>query len=181
MVRRGMAAALCAAALVVSGCSDDPPEPKPLDPPTGSESTTAPPTSEPPETQTPEQLIRDWIRTSYEVQISGETDDFRELGRDCSPCDKFARRVEKIYTDGGWIKPPRQRVAAVKFETKYQDGRQIYQASTRSPRWSLKESKAASVSKQPGGPATYRFELKRFADQWRVTDYTIVVDAEDVA
>lgn len=176
MVRRGMAAALCAAALVLVGCSDDPPKPKPLDPPSGSESPTPPPTSEPPKAQTPEEAIRTWIQVSYDVQTSGETGEFRSLGRDCKPCDKFADRIDSVYADGGWVKPPLQKLKSTKLKEKFSDGRRVYRASVLSPPWSYKEHGGAKVTKERGGPSTLQIELRQFDGSWLVTHYGVLLD-----
>jgi hypothetical protein len=176
MIRRGMAAALCAAALLAGGCSDDPPEPKPLDPPTGSETTTAPPTSEPPKAQTPEKAIREWIQASYDAQVTGKTDDFRALGQGCKPCDKFANQVDDIYANGGWVKPPLQRVVSNKLEQNLSDAHRVYHARVTSPPWSYKARADAKVAKERGGPSTLQIEMKRIDGRWLIVHYAVLME-----
>lgn len=180
MVRRGMAAALCAAALLLSACSDDPPEPKPLDPPTGSETTTAPPTSEPPKAQTPEALIRAWLRAVDKAQDTGETDELRRAFPDCRACTTFAERVDGIYAAGGWVKAPAKKKVSIKIREKLGDDRRMYEVRFVAPPWSLKESAKAKAVRQKGGPGTQAMELSLVDNEWRIVDIKTVIDGEDV-
>jgi hypothetical protein len=179
MARRGMAAALCAAALVVSGCSDDPPEPKPLDPPTGSETTTAPPTSEPPKAQTPEALIRSWLTAVDEAQASGDTGALRRAFPGCAACTTFADRVDEIYDAGGWVKAPLKKNISIKLREKRSTGRRIYDVTFFAPPWLLKESAKAKAVRQKGGPGTQAMELAQVENDWSLLDIKTVIDGQD--
>ena len=75
-VRRALALTL-AVPVLLAGCSDDP-EPKPKIPePTSSSPTPTPTESETPEAESPEDFIRRWVEAGDEMQVTGETAEYR--------------------------------------------------------------------------------------------------------
>lgn len=125
MVRRGTVAALCAAALVLVGCSDDPPKPKPLDPPTstptGAENT-PPTTTDSPDTETPTARVeptmpaaakqltepgaKAFVKYYYAIiNYAWNTGDVGELSslseEQCKTCWGYIAQLEKVYGAGG--------------------------------------------------------------------------------
>lgn len=88
--------------LLLAGCSDDPePQPRMPDPPPSSSPT--PTASETVEAESAEEFIRRWAQALRDMQATGKTADFRELGPRCESCNAAADRVEQIYAAGGAI------------------------------------------------------------------------------
>lgn len=165
-----MAAALCAAALLLSGCSDDPPEPKPLDPPTGSETPTTPPTSEPPQAQTPEETIREFVRLQTEMEATGDAKAFRAMGHNCEYCEGYGDTVEGIYKRGGEMTSTGWTIKSIRPHAVHQTGRRtydlIYDEGPTSYRW----AKGSKVKREPARKGVrYKIELTRVDGQWKVT------------
>lgn len=176
MVRRGMAAALCAAALLLSGCSDDPPEPKPIDPdeqtdvPSSPTTPTSPTVSATPEPPRPEDTIREFVRVQNEMERTGDATDFLALGYKCDYCRKYARLVEGIYKRGGvmnsagWTirsitRQPARTKGLRSFDVVFDDGATSY-------RW----EKGAPTKRDPARKGVrYLFELRQHDDAWKVS------------
>lgn len=167
-----MAAALCAATLVLGACSDDPPEPKPLDPPSSStsESPTAPPTSEPPNASTPEQTIREFVRLKTALEKTGDAAEFRAISYNCEFCRSYAARVEKIYERGGFVRTQGWQLRSVRrasaLETKPE---RTYKIVIDNPVTRLKKREGARVETLPAGKAAeLLIALVQVDGQWKV-------------
>jgi hypothetical protein len=163
-VRRTLAAAL-AAGVLLAGCSDDPePTFEPPASPSPSESETS---SAEPEAQSPEEFIREWFELNTEMQNSGETDEFLRVSRGCRPCSGLAKRVKRIYGDGGFIEIASQDVVEMDLGSRSSTIKQfdvvVQTAPTR-----YRESEGADLANYDGGRATYQLTIIREGDTWRM-------------
>ena len=101
-VRRALALTL-AVPVLLAGCSDDP-EPKPKIPETTSSSPTPTPTeSETPEAESPEDFIRRWVEAGDEMQVTGETAEYRRIVAKCKAVRGVRRQVDDVYGQGGSV------------------------------------------------------------------------------
>jgi hypothetical protein len=89
--------------LLLAGCSEEEPEPRMPDPPSSSSTTPSPTPSETVEAESAEDFIRRWADVMREMQASGDTEEFRDLGPDCESCTATADRIEAIYAGGGSV------------------------------------------------------------------------------
>jgi hypothetical protein len=163
-VRRALALAL-AVPLLLAGCTDDPePTPKIPDP------TTSSPSDEPAETETPapesaEDFIRRWAEALREMQTTGQTAAFRELGPDCESCNKTADRVEQIYGGGGSIEWAGWTIRSIK---PYGEATNQYRVVERSAPTRYRESDDAPWKRLAGGQTPHVFELEQSGSAWAV-------------
>jgi len=112
-VRRALALTVVVP-LLLAGCSDDEPTPKMPDPPPSSSSTPSPSETETAEAESAEEFIRRWVEAGDEMQVTGETAEFRQLSRKCQACGQAADQVEAIYASGGSIDFDGTRVGLLK-------------------------------------------------------------------
>lgn len=163
------------AGLALTGCGDDPIEPRPYDPSeqtsnTSSASATASPTeSATPEPRTPEDTIREFVRVKLEMERSGDATDFLAMSYKCEYCRKYGDLVEGIYKRGGvmhsagWkirsIKPRALRLKDRKsFDVIFDDGATSY-------RW----EKGAPIKRDRARKGVrYLFELRLRSGVWKI-------------
>ncbi|TNM45158.1 hypothetical protein FHP29_04960 [Nocardioides albidus] len=124
-MRTALALTAIVATLALGGCGDDDTEPG--DPtstwtPTGTmeapTSPTADPLTEAPADETARQFIRRWVALGNQMQATGETAGFlATAGPDCTSCHKFAKKVERIYRNGGYIRGGTDQIIAMQAES----------------------------------------------------------------
>jgi hypothetical protein len=114
--RWGVVSAMVAV-LLTAGCgqSEAPAEPK-LPP---SESSAPKPESEPSgmtDEESVEAFVREWAREHTEMYNSGDIESFVALSSKCEPCLETARRVERAYDSGGWVRSEPWRLTRVRAD-----------------------------------------------------------------
>lgn len=167
--------------LLVGGCSEDNPEPEPLDPApsaaSGTPSPTAKPTGAPtlpPEARgTSDKAAIAFVEHVIEVlNYSAKTLDTRALTRlsspDCAACEGIIRRTQQIRADSGHIDGG----AWSPVETQVMTGgsnrfRQV-QAVLDYDEQVLVEAKGSKEQRYPAGRTVYVFDLERSGGGWRV-------------
>ncbi len=129
---------------------------------------TTTPTVDPRE-ETAKQFIRRYVATGNEMQRTGDTLAFRELiGPDCLACKKFARLVERIYSNGGYIESDGERVISLT-----NDGiPEQWTAEMSAEPTRFQRSAGGRVETLPGGTYVARFYLTRSRHGWTVSDTT---------
>lgn len=159
---RRTAVALAAAALLISGCSDDPEprfEPPPSPSPSESETTAEP------EAQSPEAFIREWFELNTEMQNTGETSAFLSASRNCTPCDDLAKRVERIYQRGGFVDIESQDVRDITPGSRSATIKQfdvvVFATPTR-----YREAAGGQMQSYAGGRADVQVTLVKYNDGW---------------
>ncbi|GAA5108842.1 hypothetical protein GCM10023339_08290 [Alloalcanivorax gelatiniphagus] len=162
-VPRALALALVVP-LLLAGCSDDVPTPKLPDP------TTSSPTSEPTETATAEpesaeDFIRRWSDALRDMQASGQTEAFRNLGPNCESCIKTADRVEEIYGGGGAIEWKGWTILSISPNGAAENQFRVVEKSAPTR---YRESASAPWKQLDGGRAPHVFELEPSGDSWVV-------------
>ena len=92
-----------AGALLLAGCSSDPEATPKMPDPTPSSSSPTASESETPEAESAEEFIRRWVDVNQKMFVTGETDEFHNLGPNCDDCRKIAETVTNIYDGGGSV------------------------------------------------------------------------------
>ena len=85
--------------LALTGCGDDDPEPK-IQP----TETVQPTETESPEPESVEAFLDLWADTETRMLNSGETGPYREITEGCAACTSAADDMERIYSNGGFVK-----------------------------------------------------------------------------
>jgi hypothetical protein len=112
-VRRWLVAVCCLPLLGLAGCSDDPSQAQPQDPPSSS-ATAKPSPSEtgptiPPEAQGTDEasakaFVKHWFEVFSSAMVSGETADLKSLSASsCQSCSAFVEVIDRTYSRGGRI------------------------------------------------------------------------------
>lgn len=158
-VRRLVAA--LGATLLLAGCGGDP-EPK-VEPTPSSPSTTMSASDKP---ASAEEFVNAWVRASNDMQVTGETTEYRELSAQCAPCLAVADHVDRVYKGGGHIETSGLTVRRTKFQgnasTKDVD---LYGTSA-----VVRIVKPSGTSRLPGGPAHFLLSIKRVGSSWVATN-----------
>ncbi len=171
----GLGWALLVTGLV--GCGGDEPPPEPPSSATGSPSPTptdSPSASDTAGPETAEDFIRRWVEANTEMQNTGETAEFRKLGRGCSPCKSVADTVDSFYSAGGYVKTEGWNIESVEpgHESSGDGSQLILHIESRPTEY--KESADGDVMRLPGEITRYRFDLGSRNDHWVVTDFVEV-------
>ncbi|WP_139227590.1 DUF6318 family protein [Nocardioides alpinus] len=162
-VRRALALALVVP-LLLAGCSEEPePTPKIPDPTSSSPSPTAT-ESETPEAESAEDFIRRWADALQEMQATGETGPFRELGPACESCSETADRVEQIYAAGGAIEWDGWTILSIEENGASDEFRVI----ERSAPTRFRESSDAPWKRLDGGRTPHVIQLESAGTSWLV-------------
>ncbi|QIG41565.1 hypothetical protein G5V58_01170 [Nocardioides anomalus] len=107
MTRTRLALAAVAAAVLLSACQDDDPEPKVADPTPSATSVESPPsqtatTSPVAQPRSPEETVRAWVDAQNHALASGDTTALRELAAEaCQGCDDYPDGIDQIVGAGG--------------------------------------------------------------------------------
>lgn len=156
-VRRALALTI-AVSVLLAGCSDDP-EPTPNIPdPTSSSPTPTEPASEEPEAESPEEFVRRWVEVDRDMQNSGDISEYERISGECETCMSVARRIEKIFANGGFVKTKGLAILSVKDQAGT-GGRRVVDVRVRSAPTVYKESADGREQRFPGGTITYRMRL----------------------
>ncbi|NPD03798.1 hypothetical protein HN031_03750 [Nocardioides sp. zg-1308] len=171
-VRRALAVAL-AVPLLLTGCSEDEPEPRMPDPPPTSTSPTDEPTqTETAEAESAEDFIRRWVKAGDEMQVTGETDEYRSLvGETCKACAGFLESVEDVYGGGGSVKFGGSTINRIAMREKKPP---TYAVTKTLPETIIERDRDAEPEVLAAGRTTLLVILKRTADSWLVTYYGIL-------
>lgn len=168
-VRRTVVA-LVGAALLASGCSDDPESRfQPTDPPSPTESTT----TAQPEAQSPEEFIREWVELQRDMQNTGNVDEYLVASAGCESCLSTARLVEGYYAAGGFVRTQGRSILAIRPIKRGE----TYDVKVRSAPTEYRESADGPLQSFAGGVTTYRVTLRRQNNSWILTDEVEVSDS----
>jgi hypothetical protein len=150
--------------LFSSGCGDDPIKPKPFETPTASTSP-APTQSGTPQAESPEQFIRRWVEAQNDMQVSGDTKEYRCLGYKCDACNGFADTIDGIYAAGGHVETLGWKILSLK------DGptNSSFALNVDIRPTVYVELKGGPEKKLPGGSPTEIIQFVKRNGQWRVT------------
>lgn len=159
------------AGLLLSACSDDPPDPQATPTPTASSSPTPTETAQPSaQPQTAEDFIANWVHLQNEMLSSGETADYAVVTRGCQTCQALVQQVERIYAAGGWIKGGDWTVVSTEVV-----GRQgsvvVMRVELQTVTSKFRESPSAEIQTSPGGTPTARVELSKRGPTWNLDDF----------
>jgi hypothetical protein len=120
-----------------------------------------------PTEETARQFIRRWIRTDDEMQVSGDTAEFRKLhGPECSSCEQLAAFIEEVYEHGGAIETEPVSVVEIHRDTKDQ-----WTVHLEAPETAIRKTADAEVERLAGGPFTLIVYLERTDGNWKIIDY----------
>lgn len=170
-VRRLLALAL-AGPVLLAGCSDEAePTPKLPDPPSSSASPT-PDETETPEAESPKDFIRRWVEVNTQMQNTGEVAEYVELSSKCEPCRQTAERIERIYSDGGYVRTEGWVIRKV-IDRSGAGGGPVLDLQIESSPTEYKERASGEVKSLSGGDIVMRVRLSRAAP-WRVVRLTQV-------
>lgn len=167
-VRRTLVA-LVGAVLLLTGCTADA---EPRFTPTDSPSPSVSETSAEPEAQTPEEFIREWFELNTEMQNTGETAAFLAVSKSCRPCASLAKRVDRIYSAGGFIRLDTQRVADIDLGSRSATIKQFDVVVITAPT-KYRESEDGKLLSYGGGRASYQLTLIREESSWRMDNVLI--------
>lgn len=169
-LRRSVAAfavAVCLPMLAACG-EDEKPEIKraPVsETPSASESPSA---SETPEPESAKAFIRRWQELSDEMQVSGDTGEFRKLStRLCESCKSLADRVDQIYEAGGQVEYAGSKLLSI-TRTGGSKHMPQFEMERRAGRVSVTESAGAKPIKGAPVTDTYVIVLKHQGNSWKV-------------
>jgi hypothetical protein len=153
----------CSVALVLGACGggDD----SVADPPVSS--TTSSPT-ESPQHESAEHFIRRWAEAEKRMENTGETRRYLALSRGCEACRTLARRVERYYAAGGYVKWGGWRILSIDVNSK-QKNSTTYAVRNNSLPTEYKTSSKAPVHHFSGGVTTELLQLQRLSDSWNVS------------
>lgn len=173
MSPRPRSAAVVAALLAwtLTACSDDPEpivEPTPSPTSTAPTEPTSPPTSEPPERESAEQFIRRWQGVSFEMQNTGNVDNYLAMTRSCGSCEALAQGVSEIYADGGYVDNARGAVSSIERAGKVDDVF-IYEFDLRTRPSQIVDREGEVETELSGGQARFQINLEMQGDTWIVT------------
>lgn len=163
-VRRTLALTF-AVPLLLAGCSDEAqPTPKMPDPTTSS-STPSPTESETPQAESAEDFIRRWSEELRDMQVSGDSEAFRELGPQCESCLATAKRVDQIYAAGGEIRWAGWTIHSIEPNGKAANEFRVVETSAPTR---FRESLDAPWQRLDGGRTPHVFELAPSGSSWVV-------------
>jgi hypothetical protein len=153
--------------MFVSGCGGDPVKPKPFETPTASTSPT-PTQTAPPQAESAEAFVRRWVTAQNDMQMSGDTKDYRSMGFKCDACDGFADIIDRIYAAGGHVETLGWRIVSI------QDGptKLSFALDVDIRPTTYVEVKGGPKKRLPGGSPTEFIQFLKRAGQWRVTRVT---------
>ena len=157
------AAAAALALLFTAACSAAEPR---AAAPTPSE--TQPPPTSPSPTLNREATIRAWLKALVDMQNTGDSGPFTGLSaKSCEYCQKFAQRINGIYSSGGHATAGVMEVVAIHPQAG--TGKKKYVVMIDGPGGTMRPSAGAAVQEFIGGPATYLVGLKKEREKWAVS------------
>jgi hypothetical protein len=170
-VRRALALTL-AVPLLLAGCSDDT-EPTPKIPdPTTSSSTPTPTESETPEAESAEDFIRRWVKAADEMQVTGETDEYRSMiSRSCEACRSFLDSVEDVYGSGGSVEFAGSTINRI---TEREEEPPTYGVTKTLPKTVVNRGGSTEPEVLPAGRTTLLVILEGHDDGWTVSYYGVL-------
>jgi hypothetical protein len=164
-VRRTLALAI-AVPLFLAGCSEKAePTPKMPDPTESSTSSPSPTESTTAQAERAEDFIRRWSDALRDMQISGDSQAFRELGPDCESCLETAKRVDQIYDAGGEIRWAGWTIHSIEPNGKAANEYRVVETSAPTR---FRESADAPWQRLAGGRTRHVIELEPSSDSWVV-------------
>ena len=158
-------------ALVVGlgACSGDP---EPIIEPTPSATAPASPTSEPtptadPEPESAKAFLQRWQLSAYDMQDSGDVDNYLAMTSSCTSCVALAEGVEEIYAQGGSIKTTGGQVSGIERVGKV-DRTFIYEYVTTSGASKVFDRSGRVEDRYTGGTSRFQVNLERRGKSWVV-------------
>lgn len=173
---RALGAVMICSLLGLAGCAGaDPVASAPtatptLEEPAPSASPSAPETVEP---ETAKEFIRRWVVLQNEMQVSGDTEEYRRNSIRCGTCIAFAERIEGIYAAGGSIQTTGWRIRTL-LSVRGTASAKVVEAVVDSGQTRYVEERGSKAKSLPGGRLTERFELRRRAGAWQMFEYSEV-------
>lgn len=168
MFARRTAAALLVAGLLLAGCSEDP---EPRFAPTQSPSPTESETTAAPEAQSPEEFVREWVRTYNSFETDGDDEQLEALHRNCATCETVLSVVSQAYANGGFVKSDGWTVEKSEELYRRDNAAGVRTQVAVSPS-RYKASESSEVTRGTGGRVTMEFDLVRRDGGWRLSDLT---------
>jgi len=164
-VRLRILAAALALPLALSGaltaCGGDPAAPPPLTP---APSTASSPTPTE-QAETAEEFIRRWQAEADKMQTTGETESFLALTQGCAACEDFAKTVDRIYRNGGYIRFGGTTILSITRRAGTN-----YDYVARSGSTEYRERASGPIKRFSGGRSALGVELVRTSTGWLVKD-----------
>lgn len=161
--RVALAAAFLAAALALSGCSDDDPEPRSAPP--ASSSPASPST-----TADDEGLVRDYFEAISSATSTGDTSTLEDLATpECVNCQTLVANIQHAFGEGGHVEGARWIVTALQMARRERDGTEWHvDVRTARERWFDGSGELVKVVR----PSTQEFAVivKRRSDRAVVAD-----------
>ena len=167
------------AALTLSACSDDSPEPR-FEPESSSAAATETPSSPTTETseteavgRTPLATVREWVKAYNSTLRTGDAAEARSLTSRCKPCDWQVDPVVEVHEKGGEFNGATWKIAAAEVTDRVtDDARAVVTAG-------IRVAGGTTIPERGAEPVSYdekryivEFELRDKDDRWLLTSIT---------
>ncbi|MBE7325529.1 hypothetical protein IEQ44_12795 [Nocardioides sp. Y6] len=158
---RTFTALLVLGALLLTGCSQEEPEPKFADEPSAS------PTPEAKETA--KEFIRRWNDELTAMQ-KGDTREYREIAGACEPCMSAADKVDEYYAAGGYVATEGRTLVEIEKQQNHGRNRATYRIVVDSAPTEYQTKANGPIESFTGGRVTYGVLIQNSKESWQILD-----------